>query len=220
MSGATIPPSEDRMSSVIYMGSVAKISAALQEGQHRQMAGSGLDGQPKQSSNKLILRSDVSLVCSLKLSLPNHVYRLVPLYRSPPGRRVGKESQAWRDSAFQEAMVLLDDVVHILARSSFAALGQKFLALQIAHRADVSRVLVDVDHPWRCDVLPTQHLSKESLRCSPASRGVEEEIQRVARRVQSAIQVHPFSPDLDVGLVNPPGVVGLLQMRPASFIYF
>lgn len=51
-------------------------------------------------------------------------------------------------------MVLLDDVVHILARSPLALLRQQLLSLQIAHYLDVRRVLVDVDHPWHCNVLP------------------------------------------------------------------
>jgi hypothetical protein len=41
---------------------------------------------------------------------------------------------------------------------------------------DVRRILVDIYHPWRYDVLPTQHLSEESLRGSPASRGVNSSV--------------------------------------------
>jgi hypothetical protein len=59
-----------------------------------------------------------------------------------------------------------------------------------------------------------------AYRCSSTSRGVEEEIQRVAGRIQGAIQVHPLPADLDVGLVNAPGIIGSFQIRPASFIYF
>jgi hypothetical protein len=69
-------------------------------------------------------------------------------------------------------------------------------------------------------VLPTQHFPEEAFGCSSTHRGIEQEIQRVAGRTQSAIEVHPLPADLDIGLINSPGVVGWLQVRPAPFIYF
>jgi hypothetical protein len=40
-------------------------------------------------------------------------------------------------------------------------------------------------------MVPAQHLSEEVFGGSPASCGIEQEIQRVASRIQGAIQVHP-----------------------------
>ena len=40
----------------------------------------------------------------------------------------------------------------------------------------------------------------------------------MSARVDSAIEVHPLAPDFDIGLVNSPGIVGLLQERADAFI--
>ena len=47
------------------------------------------------------------------MPFPNHVHHLVPLQRSPR-RLEGKEAQSWLDQSFDEAMILLDQVVEIL----------------------------------------------------------------------------------------------------------
>ena len=147
------------------------------------------------------------------------MHRFISAYR-PPGRELGKESQARLHSALKEAMALLDDIIHVLARSSLALLRYQLVGLQVARCTDVGRVHVDVNHPWDRDVFSSQYLSEESIGCSSTSRGSEEETQCVAGLVYSTIQVNPLTSDLDVGFVKPPGVVALLQVRTTPYIYF
>ena len=49
-------------------------------------------------------------------------------------------------------MILLDDVVHILARPALTFARQELFAFEIADSTDVSGALVDIDHSWGGDV--------------------------------------------------------------------
>ena len=49
-------------------------------------------------------------------------------------------------------MVLLNHVIHVLAGSAFAFVRQGLFALKVTYGANVSGVLIDIDHPWSGDV--------------------------------------------------------------------
>ena len=49
---------------------------------------------------------------------------------------------------------------------------------------------------------------------------VQEEIEGLTGGINSSIQIHPFAADFDTGLIDSPGVVGLLQIRATAFVYF
>ena len=76
-------------------------------------------------------------------------------------------------------MILLDDVVHILAGPAFAFARQELFALEIVHGADVSGVLVDIDHSWSSEVRSAQDFAEKALSRSSASRLVQKEIERL-----------------------------------------
>ena len=82
------------------------------------------------------------------------MHRFVSLYCSP-GSGIGEESQTRFDLSLDEAMILLNDVVHVMTGASFAFIRKQFFFLQIANRANVATVLIDINHSWGCDVGPT-----------------------------------------------------------------
>jgi hypothetical protein len=60
-------------------------------------------------------------------------------------------------------MILLDDVIHVLARPTLTLLRKQIVLLEIVDGTDVSGILVDIDYSWRGDVGPTQYFSEKSL---------------------------------------------------------
>ena len=133
----------------------------------------------KQPCNELILCSDVSFVRSRRLSLPDHVHRLIPAYCSP-GCRVREEPQARLDPSLDEAVILLNNVVHILAGPALAFLRKQLFALEVTDSANVGGILINVDHPWGDDVRSVQDFSEETLGRSRATGLVQEEIEGLA----------------------------------------
>ena len=95
----------------------------------------------------MILRSNISFACSLNLPLPNHVHHLVPAYCSP-GCGVRKEPQTGLDLALDEAMILLNNVIHILTGSALAFAWQELFAHKVTDGTNVGGILVDIDYPW------------------------------------------------------------------------
>ena len=91
---------------------------------------------------------------------------------------------------------------------------------QVMDSTDVARVLVHVDHTRRCDVRSSQHFAKEALGCSSTAGLVQEEIERLSGGIDYPIQVPPSASDLDVGLIDAPGIIGLLELGAAAFFQF
>ena len=121
------------------------------------------------------------------------MHRFISSY-CPPGRWVREEPQTRLDLALDEAMILLDDVIHILARPALAFAWQELFAFEIADSTDVSGVLVDIDHSWSSEVRSAQDFAEKALSRSSASRLVQKEIERLTCRVDSSIQIHPLPP--------------------------
>jgi hypothetical protein len=66
----------------------------------------------------------------------------------------------------------------------------------------------------------SQRFREEALgRFCIASR-TQEELERVALRIHSAREVHPDLFDFYVRLLNPPGVIGHVEMRAAALLQF
>ena len=85
---------------------------------------------------------------------------------------------------------------------------------------DVGRILIHIDHTRRASVGVAQHFAEKPLGCSGAARFIEQEIKRIALRIHGTIQIQPLTTYLDVRFIDPPGIIRLLQMRPAAFIQF
>ena len=117
-------------------------------------------------------------------------------------------------------MILFNDVVQVLARSALAFLGQQVVSLEIANSADVRRVFVNIDHARGGEVRSSQDFAKKSLSRSSATGLVQQEIEDLAGGIDGSVEIHPLSADFDIGFIDLPRIVGLLQVRPTSFINF
>jgi len=71
------------------------------------------------------------------------------LHRSPSCFE-GEEAQSQLDEPFNEAMVLLDQVVEIFDLPQFHALREKPSGFEVSHRFGIGGVLINVDDTWCC----------------------------------------------------------------------
>ena len=117
-------------------------------------------------------------------------------------------------------MILFNDVIHILAGPALALARQELFALEVTDGANVGGILVNVDYPWGNNMRPAQDFAEKTLSRSSAAGLIQEEIKRLTGRIDGSVQIHPLAPDFDVGFVNSPGIVSLLQVWAATFIDF
>lgn len=117
-------------------------------------------------------------------------------------------------------MILLHHIVHIATRPSLAVVRQNVLVLQIAYAAYVGRILVDVDDPSYGDVWPAQRFAEKTFRSLGTSGLVQEKINRLPNQIHGSIEIHPLASNLDVGLVNTPGIVRLLEKWTSALVDF
>jgi hypothetical protein len=90
------------------------------------------------------LPGDVSFAHSCDLSLPDHVHDLVALQRSPC-RFQRKEAHPGLDQPFDEAVILLDQVVQVFDLSQFDRLGKDSSCFEVYNGFGIGRILIDID---------------------------------------------------------------------------
>ena len=83
----------------------------------------GLGCHSKEAGDEGDLPENVSIAYPADLSLANHMHHLIPLERSPC-RLKGKEAHPWLDESFDEAMVLLDQVLQVFDLPQFDRFGK------------------------------------------------------------------------------------------------
>ena len=65
-----------------------------------------------------------------------------------------------------------------------------------------------------------QRFDEEAFGGLGIPRRAQEELERVAFRVDGSIQIHPGFAHFDVRFVDPPRVIGGFEMWPAAFLQF
>ncbi len=164
---------------------------------------------------------------------------------SSPCRLKGKEAHPGLDQPFDEAVVLLDQIIEMFDLPQFDPLGKQASGFELCNGFGIGRILVDIDHARsrrggvgvsRSALLGYLLLDRTSLR-SRTSRGsqrfeeeafgglgiarrAQEKLQGVAFRVDGPVEVHPGFFDFDVRLVHFPRVVACFQMRPTALFEF
>src|SRR6266700_6687575 len=99
----------------------------------------------KQAGNEGDLPGDVSFAHPSDLSLTNQVHDLVSLERSPC-RLKGKEAHPGLDQPFDEAMVLLDQVIQVVDLPEFDTLGKYSSGFELGNGFGIGRICIDIDH--------------------------------------------------------------------------
>jgi hypothetical protein len=84
----------------------------------------------------------------LYLSFPHEVYHFIAL-ECPPRCLQGKEAHAKLDEPFDEAVILLQDVVEVLYSPQLTVLREFPLCFQFLEGLWIGRVFVHCDHPRR-----------------------------------------------------------------------
>ncbi len=77
-----------------------------------------LGSHSKQAGDERDLPSDISFVHPVHLSLAKHVHRFIALERSPC-RFNRKEAHPGLDESFDEAVILLDEIIQVFDLSQF-----------------------------------------------------------------------------------------------------
>jgi hypothetical protein len=97
--------------------------------------------QPDEQGN---LASHISFGNALELSFPDHVHGLESLQRSPSCLE-GEEAYSGFRQAFDEAVVLLDEVIEILDWSQFYVCRQDSSSFSFSYRLGIRSILINID---------------------------------------------------------------------------
>src|SRR5256885_9256006 len=110
----------------------------------KQLSLFSLDGNSKECSNQFDLPFHIAFCHPLYLSLPDHVHDLVALQGSP--RRLEREKAHPRlRQAFNEPVILLDQIVEIFHLSQFTVCGKVPFRLKPIEGFGVGCVFVNSD---------------------------------------------------------------------------
>jgi hypothetical protein len=104
-----------------------------------------LGSYSKQAGDERGLSRNVPLCHSLELSFADHVHHFVPLYRSPSCFK-RKEAHPGFDQPFDEAVVLLHQVIEVFDLPEFDTLGKYSGGFQACNGLGIGRIFIDIDH--------------------------------------------------------------------------
>jgi hypothetical protein len=114
----------------------------------------------KQARDERNLACDVSFVYPLHLPFPHDVHHLIALER-PPRCLEGKEAHTKFDEPFDEAVILLHDVVEVLHSPQFTVLRKIPLCFQLLEGFWIGCVFVHRDHPRRYSMRCGKHFAEK-----------------------------------------------------------
>src|SRR5208283_3711096 len=122
--------------------------------------------------------------------------------------------------AFDNSVILFQNIIEVLHRSMPAILRQSALGFEPLDGWWIAGVLIGIDYARGRMVLSAQGFGEKALsRCCVAfSR--QKEVDRRTGGVNSPVQVYPFAFDPDVRLVDPPRVVGRFEPRAQTSFQF
>src|SRR6266581_3103699 len=103
-----------------------------------------LDRHSKEAGDEGNLPADVSFAHPSDLSLPDHVHDLIPLQRSPR-RFHGKEAHPRLDEPFDEAMVLLDQIIEVFDLSQFDTLRKQSSGFKLCNGFRIRCILININ---------------------------------------------------------------------------
>ncbi len=109
-------------------------------------------------------------------------------------------------------MILLPAVVQLLYWPQRALLLKRTFRSQCLGCRRIRRVARHLDHPWRDGMCITQQFAAAACGGARVTSGTTHAIERVAGGIDGAVAVIPITLHLDVRFVNPPGVVGWLEL--------
>ena len=176
-----------------------------------------LHGQSEHLVDQPRLTDHVALRHPPRLPLAERMHYL-DTADGPPRRGEPLEPQHRPGTAFNESMVLLDDVVQILALAERRTWSEKSLVFDGLERDRVSGVLVHVHDARGRRMRRTDRLAEERDGRIPVARGPEPEIQRVTVGINAPVKIVPGPADTHVRLVDSIRIRGASQKWPAPLV--
>ena len=176
-----------------------------------------LHGQSEHLVDQPRLTDHVALRHPPRLPLAERMHYL-DTADGPPRRGEPLEPQHRPGTAFDESMVLLDDVVQILALAERRTWSEKSLVFDGLERDRVSGVLVHVHDARGRRMRRTDRLAEERDGRIPVARGPEPEIQRVTVGINAPVKIVPGPADTHVRLVDSIRIRGASQKWPAPLV--
>ena len=137
------------------------------------------------------------------LTFPQHVHRFISLQGSPC-RLERKETHPELDEPFDEAMILFDEVVEILALPQFTRIWHDPFRFQFVESFGIGRVFINGDHSRSAGMRRSKRFREKAFGCLCISCRTQEKIQSIPFRIHSAIQVHPHLFHFHIGLIDAP----------------
>ena len=211
-----------------YLGSVRTMYRVLAEAHEgfccnvwdhaRESVGwTSLHGQSEHLVDQPRLTDHVALRHPPRLSLAERMHHL-DTADGPPRRGELLEPQHRPGAAFDESMVLLDDVVQILALAERRTWSEQSLVFDGLERDRVGGVLVHVHDARGRRMRRTDRLAEERDGRIPVARGPEQEIQRVPVGINAPVKIVPGPADTHVRLVDSIRIRGASQEWPAPLV--
>ena len=147
------------------------------------------------------------------LSLGEHRHRLHP-GQGPPCGPEALKAEHRPGQALHAAVVLLDQVVDPAAPAVPGEAPQLAPARHLPESARIALEPIGHDLPRVAGVLPAERLAEEALGRLLVALGAEQEVDRLARAVDGAVEVAPLAADPDEGLVDVPRPAAGAQVPP------
>jgi len=119
-----------------------------------------LNSHSKQTGDECYLLSVVSFFYPAYLTFPEHVHRFISLQGSPRSLE-RKEAHPELDEPFNEAMILLDEVIEIFTLPQFASVWHQPRRFELFERFWIGRVFINGDDA-RCSPTPCCQVPLES----------------------------------------------------------
>jgi hypothetical protein len=132
----------------------------------------------KQLGNERHLCFHIPFFHPMELTFSHHVHDLKSSYGSP-SRLQGEKAQPWLRQLFDEAMVLLNQIVKIFDWSQFAALRDASFRFEFVEGFGIGSIFVHVDDTRFARVRGGKHFEKKAFGGSSVSGRAEKELERV-----------------------------------------
>ena len=179
----------------------------MERSRQRAISGSHFE----QLVDELDLSPNIRTAHPPRLSLPNHVHRLITLNRSVRGLELS-ESLLGVHTAFDRSMVLFQDVIQVLRRSVPATPTKRSFLLYVRDGRSVDRRLIRVDNPGLRMACIAQGLAKETFGGIGVAQRRKQKVNRGSSRIDDSIQVAPATTHSNIYLIDTPGLVRRLQL--------
>src|SRR5258708_17190916 len=115
-----------------------------------------------------------------------------------------KEAHPELDQPFDEAMVLLHEVIEVFALPQFAPVWHHPFRFQLFESLWISSVFINGDDARSTRMRRSQRFREEAFGRFPIAPWAQEKLQGISLRIHSPIEVHPDLFHFHIGFIDAP----------------